>query len=539
MRVRARAAAAMAPRRLAFSLGLAAGASSVQVTGIEQECANYLSAKQFASADDLKAAIGGSPCTYNQSAHDLFHPDPRPKIPGSTDTTGLECKFGNPSLKGSWSTCCGLRPHFNWVIGTCEATQATGQFCRSLPACMTSGAPKINYVAAYQFDGSNFVLMDESSVGEISAAGIAGNHAAGQGWEARKSQSRWRGGDWTTKYAPWASNGQRGPQGPRGVTPPAGMFVLSAENFYYGAFYMLSQLGINLEGMGQPTGTNCWNWELDPVEGTAGWAPGQATPGNINMMYSTDNAQASGCMPLAYMSNQMNGFRKNFSYPEDFRSYCAANPTDVGCQPWQEKISWSGGSGGSHRFENLWDEPYVFAVVLDARGYWMYRWRPAALGGKTGWQGLERYQAARTVPARPTPVRDPRGLKTDVPGDVVEAVMLQPSLSPEASCLRASIERVNWQFGANALASIALELGENGSGKRYEGAQNWWSHFVDTKQNAGYPMSVAGVPQNTMTEPLACSTPETFTCACVAKRADELLAKADRHGGGQERAVMI
>jgi len=117
--------------------------------------------------------------------------------------------------------------------------------------------------------------------------------------------------------------------------------------------------------------------------------------------------------------------------------------------------------------------------------------------------------------------------------------MLQPSLSPEASCLRASIERVNWQFGANALASIALELGENGSGKRYEGAQNWWSHFVDTKQNAGYPMSVAGVPQNTMTEPLACSTPETFTCACVAKRADELLAKADRHGGGQESAVMI
>ena len=34
------------------------------------------------------------------------------------------------------------------------------------------------------------------------------------------------------------------------MTPPAGLWILSAENFYFGAFYMLSQLGINLEGQG-------------------------------------------------------------------------------------------------------------------------------------------------------------------------------------------------------------------------------------------------------------------------------------------------
>ena len=39
---------------------------------------------------------------------------------------------------------------------------------------------------------------------------------------------------------------------------------------------------------GLPTGTNCWMWELDPVEGTAGWEPGKPLPGNLNMAYSTE-----------------------------------------------------------------------------------------------------------------------------------------------------------------------------------------------------------------------------------------------------------
>ncbi|CAE7706759.1 unnamed protein product [Symbiodinium sp. CCMP2456] len=164
-------------------------------------------------------------------------------IPGAADTTDLGCRYGNPQMWAHCGVCCGIRPHFNWVIGTCEETQGTGQFCANLPDCVIKGSPKINYVAAYQYNG--------------------------------------------------------------GVTPPAGLWILSAENFYYGAFYMLSQLGINLEGQGNPTGTNCWMWELDPVE-------------------------------------------------------------------------------GSQRFENLWDEPYVFAVVVDAKGYWVYRWRPMAYISQVG-----------------------------------------------------------------------------------------------------------------------------------------------------------
>eukprot|EP00971_Amphidinium_carterae_P002767 54539-Amphidinium_carterae.1 len=58
---------------------------------------------------------------------------------------------------------------------------------------------------------------------------------------------RWVGGDWTTKYAPTG----KGPEGPRGVTPPGAMFVLSADNFYYGGFYMLPQVSLNLDAHGE------------------------------------------------------------------------------------------------------------------------------------------------------------------------------------------------------------------------------------------------------------------------------------------------
>ena len=34
-----------------------------------------------------------------------------------------------------------------------QETQGAGQFCSGLPKCVIKGSPKINYVAAYQFDG--------------------------------------------------------------------------------------------------------------------------------------------------------------------------------------------------------------------------------------------------------------------------------------------------------------------------------------------------------------------------------------------------
>merc|ERR1719373_1465458 len=106
-------------------------------------------------------------------------------------------------------------------------------------------------------------------------------------------------------------------------------------------------------------------------------------------------------MPVGYLASQMQGNENNFSYPEEFQEYCTRNPGDTGCHPWNEQqVSWSGGASGSQRFENLWDEPYVFAIVVDQRGYWNYRWRTSntsKYAGKTGWPGVERYKAARKL----------------------------------------------------------------------------------------------------------------------------------------------
>ncbi|CAK9051709.1 Hypothetical protein (Fragment) [Durusdinium trenchii] len=461
---------------------------------LEEECQRYLRVKGFADPIDLANALSlldsPVPCAENKTAQILYAPNPEPSIPGATDTTSLSCRYGNPQMWQHCGVCCGLRPHFNWVIATCEETQGTGQFCSGLPRCLIDGSPKINYVAAYQFDGEHFVLMDESTAGELDTEGLELCFFFRPAELIVCKRCCWQllAGNWLLRALLKA----------RGVTPPAGLWILSAENFYYGAFYMLSQLNLNLEGQGLPTGTNCWMWELDPVEGTAGWEPGKPLPGNLNMAYSTENAQASGCMPISYTSRQANGMRSEFKFPEAFRSSCASKPDQPGCRPWRETIHWGGGREGTQRFENLWDEPYVFAVVVDAQGYWIYRWRPTAYAGapdpsgvKTGWTGVERFKALRKLPARPSPVRD-------------------------ATCLRSSVEEVTWQWGTDALAAMAQQLGEAGPGSRFEGTQNWWSSFTDTLQYANYPASIMGLEARNMTEALNCNTGKTFTCSCAA-----------------------
>ena len=105
------------------------------------------------------------------------------------------CRYGNPQMWHHCGTCCGLRPHFNWVVATCEAGPNNiqqsdesvlnsdellkqhmlgcwvwlghessnisrgdpGPLASSAgtwPQCVIDGSPKINYVAAYQFDGT-------------------------------------------------------------------------------------------------------------------------------------------------------------------------------------------------------------------------------------------------------------------------------------------------------------------------------------------------------------------------------------------------
>jgi len=509
------------------------------------ECQRYLDLKKYpgpqALYDELSDYVephrSGTiydwhmPCPINQTAQDLYHPNPAPNLPGSSDTTDMACQFGNIAMHETFKTytdergrvnrqtpleggtCCGVKPHFNWIIGTCEKTQGEGQFCATIPDCAKSGSPKINYLAAYQFDGQQFVMMDESTAGEIHPDHVSGNYWEGTGWISQNMTWNWRGGDWTQKYAPWAR--EKGKDGPRGITPPAGLFVLSAENFYYAALYMLSQVNINLEGHGQPTDTNCWLWELDPVEGSVGWhQEGTDGPGNLNMLYGTNNAQVSGCMPLSYTAKQTNGLQDGFHSPKMFEPYCTANPEAPGCQPSEVKIDWSGGRSGSQRWEQFWDEPYVFAVVLDSKGSWTYRWIPEE-DGTTGWPGVSRHRADRTLVKRPRAVTDPEGLETDVRGHVREALILQPGLDAEESCLRSSAEEVNWAFGSETLGSMAHELGENGRGGKFEGAQNWWNHFVDTEQMQDYPIEIMGIEKEVVRSvPHSCNSPSNWACDC-------------------------
>jgi len=203
-----------------------------------------------------------------------------------------------------------------------------------------------------------------------------------------------------------------------------------------------------------------------------------------------------------------------------FQPYCEANPETPGCQPGEVKIDWSGGRSGSQRWEQFWDEPYVFAVVLDSKGSWTYRWIPEE-DGSTGWPGVSRHSADRTLVKRPRAITDPEGLETDVRGHVREALILQPGLNSEESCLRSSNEEVNWAFGSEALGSMAFEIGESGVGGKFEGAQNWWNHFVDTEQMQNYPIGIMGIEKEVVRSVQhSCNSPsDTNTWACDCRQA--------------------
>ena len=152
---------------------------------------------------------------------------------------------------------------------------------------------------------------------------------------------------------------------------------------------------------------------------------------------------------------------------------------------------------------------------MDRNGFWVYRWRPDDAGA-TGWPGISQTHAARVLSSHPKKIVEASGLKTDVAGDTREAVILIPSLLPEAACTRSSPERVDFRWGAGALGSMSSEIKEKDGTSKFQGAQNWWAHFVDTHQLQDYPLSIAGVPAETDKSPSSCSKREGFgsTCSC-------------------------
>jgi len=357
------------------------------------------------------------------------------------------------------------------------------------------------------------------------------------GWEKVKKNFVWPGGDWKTKYAPWTRSDKKGTEGPRGLTPPGALWILSADSFYYGAFYMLTQLTLNLEGQGRPTAskTNCWTWELDPAEGAVGWVDitKKDLAGDVNMLYSTSNAQWSTCMGLPWMAKQLNIGKQTVTYPEYLAERCKKdNDPECDLKKPGPGPAWIGGATSSNRFENLADQPYVFAVVMDAQGYWTYRFQPDK-DGKTGWEGIEQYKANKVLAAKPKKITDKNGLKTDVPGDVKESVILMPGLSNEAACNRAKPEppldpqhkEDASKFSASALGAMATELGPTGPKGKFHGAHNFWHHFSTTGQYQDYPVSVAGVEKpNPDPTKYPCNTKAALgsDCKCKLKRSADL-----------------
>ena len=478
-------------------------------------CQAYLKAKHLDTPNDLKNMLTqlSFPCTVDDDALKLFAPDPKPNFHGVTDTTILQALFGNPGIfgtgqAGEMNTCCGWRPHFNWVIATCEPSGGgTGQFCGcpdgKLPTECLNNAAQLNYVAAYQYDGSQFQLMDDSTCGDISDNGVQGNYSKKEGFERHKKDFLWRGGDWTTKYAPWRRQDKEG-KGPRGGTPPGMLFVVSAENFYYAAFYLLNQLGLNTEpyqGDEKYKGlTNCWVWEDDPVEGSLGWIgcfkPDQshAAAGRINQLVNSNAAQTSGVMPIAmYTMSQVNNRPDLGYFPRLFSDYCANHPNAQGCDL-NQNIWWSGGAEGSTRFDQGWKQPYVFVHVIDTHGFWTYRFIPKE-DGSTPWSGINRYSAARTLARRPAKLTGDRAFVQPAPPDVPATVQLLPALQPDAACARSIPELPDWNFASNAYGSMLWELYGKEVPEDLRGAYNFWTYFDDTQQLQGYPASIMGGPK--------------------------------------------
>ena len=506
---------------------------------LSQACRGYLRDKNIPDINGLRDHLAcytegcnrwEFPCKYDEAAARRWGPNPIPdhKI-GGTDTTDMRVLWGNIGIVDQ-PACCGWRPHFNWVVATCEETRGTGQFCSGLDATCSDNV-QINYVTAYQFDERTqewHMMLDSTCAENPDEKGfISGQFDKKTGFEKHKSDFRWQGGDWTTKYAPWArqTNEKVGVDGPRGGTPPACMFVLSAENFYYGAFYMLLQQTLNTS-MYPEAGSNCWVWELDPFEGSGGWAPAhkdadtkKLVPGvyaqKINDLFNTDNAQVSGNMPVSYTRNQVNNQNAQEYYPNYFRDYCDKNPGDEGCSTKEGNVWWSGTASGSKYFSQKWKEPVVIVVVIDAKGFWTYRFTPDKVTGLTKWKGIERYRAATTLKhTSPDCITDPKGLQTPVGEDVADAVQLSPALPSDAACVRASIEAMNWDFTSNAWGSMMWEL-YGKDRKSEDGPFNFWNYMVDTNQQCtNYtPAIMGGTPPETPSE---CHEIPVGSCPCQA-----------------------
>lgn len=397
--------------------------------------------------------------------------------------------------------CCGVTPRFNWVLATCHHSEAN----RTSSACFHAGASAtamdINYLAAYQFNGSHWVKDAAASVHPSDPWALANftpftlhHNSSGQ--------------DWDLKYAPTSSR-----TGSQGLGPPAMMFVMSTRRFAWSSLYVLNQLTIN---RGPDSLHNCWgssSGEFDLLEPPF-WYDTQLPN---DRLYTTSNADSGRCLPAQQELSRT--FYRNCSNVRccemcacSSGHQCFGNPADVGFQPMGctnttppegENIfevendvtlcsNFSGGVMGGRDASGFFSfcpetgktsrsrkrlgnhtpcaaakAPYLYAAVIDRDGSFVYRWQHDE--DHPLWPGISYFFSDDVLSA----VRPVRKVNFNPPCNDPET----PCGIYEPSCIGDCPVVMNpgppWGDGQRAgpYAAEAAKIG-----------LNWWEHFTSTDQ---------------------------------------------------------
>ena len=412
-------------------------------------------------------------------------PDLSPS-PKRTSIGGFDVERHRCRMEMNSDSCCGYVPRFNWVLSTCEHDPKK----RTTPACLHHGANAsamdLNYVSAYQWDGSGWnqdTTATETFLDNISDWRIGG------GWP----------NDWDLKYGPTTQK-----QGTDGVGPPAMMFVISARRFAWSAFYALNQLTVNRGPGGQVIKDNCWSsssGEFDFIESPF-WA-GVTIP--FDRLYFTTTADSGRCIPTA--KNVPSRYRSECSDPScclpcgcpldsvGDSPVCFGRRSDVGyeemgCMRRNGTVpngsivfsvdgnnvscaNHSGALGGGADSSSYFvqpdaegDVPMIYAAVIDRDGTSVYRWRADE---EDVWPGLNEFWAAEHLAAsRPTRVTFTTPCSSTEPCGIH-----QPACTDDCPLMEAG--GVFGEYTAGGAWSV--EAAKDG--------QNWWNLFNSTGQIDG------------------------------------------------------
>ena len=310
-------------------------------------------------------------CTYGSGGNPLCSFDP------TTPQFGCCCP-GN----GCWTP-----PLFNWIIGVCKGSGCGGyNGAPSTQKYKNAGSQLVvNYAASYQWTGSSWQLMSNSSFNTNGSKPAFDTMKPNGGLSPEDAWMQPQPGGsaaWTYGYYP---------AGVKGVGPPGMMFVLSVESVWNVAWYMLNQVTLD-KGPTIPYPSDLCKEGNDNC-----WASGNA--GEIDFLEAvwTVNAGATDDYRRLY-ATQWNQVGRSFI--GDGGSTCNADGGWFSDQECTNNYFL-----GTKQNE---PEPFVFVAVVDKVGTFIYR-IPSSQVDQL-WPGLSRKTAACTLSNnRPTQMPENKG----------------------------------------------------------------------------------------------------------------------------------